>query len=60
MASANGQIQTPLPEGEKITTGIGFRSNQDLSEYQIFTPGGKIPVKLQQRTTDNDSIPPPE
>ena len=45
-----------ITEGEKVTTGIGFRSNQDLSEYQIFTPGGKIPVELQQRT--NDSIPP--
>jgi len=47
-----------ITEGDRVTTGIGFRSNQDLSEFLIFTPGGKIPVELQQRATDNDSIPP--
>jgi len=47
-----------ITEGEKITTGIGFRSNEDFSKYQILTPAGKIPVELQRQATD--SIPPPD
>jgi len=50
-----------ITEGDKVTTGsAGFRSNQDMSVYQIFTPGGQIPVEMQQHTSDVDSIPPPD
>ena len=48
-----------ITEGEKVTTGIGFRSNEDLSKYEIITAGGKIPVELQRRMA-SDSIPPPD
>ena len=48
-----------ITEGEKITTGIGFRSNEDLSKYEIITAGGKIPVEMQRRMA-SDSIPPPD
>ena len=47
-----------ITEDDKITTGIGFIANEDLSEYQIRTVGGTIPIELQRQTTETDSITP--
>lgn len=34
-----------LQEGDKIITGIGFESNQNMTKYKIFNSQGTFPVK---------------
>lgn len=47
-----------VSKGDKINTGIGFSSNQDMSIYKIYNPGAVIPFDAQRRTLSGDSIPP--
>ena len=47
-----------ITKGESVNTGIGFMSNDDMSEYDIFNSTADIPVNMKQRnTTTGDSIP---
>ncbi|MDR2679587.1 MAG: LPS export ABC transporter periplasmic protein LptC [Tannerella sp.] len=43
----------------RINTGIGFESNENMSEYKIFNTTADFPVELQRRTGENrvDSVP---
>ena len=47
-----------ITKGEAVNTGIGFRSNQDLTKYVIYNSSAEIPVEMKRRVTDNDTIPP--
>ncbi|MDR0572923.1 MAG: LPS export ABC transporter periplasmic protein LptC [Tannerella sp.] len=47
-----------ISKGESINTGIGFRSNQDMSIYEIYNSSADIPVDMQRRAIVGDSIPP--
>ncbi|MDR2915416.1 MAG: LPS export ABC transporter periplasmic protein LptC [Tannerella sp.] len=47
-----------ISKGENINTGIGFRSNQDMSIYEIYNSSADIPVDMQRRAIAGDSIPP--
>jgi len=44
-------------KGDIVNTGIGFRSNEDLSEYEIYHSTLEIAVEMQQRAQAADSIP---
>ncbi|MDR1381382.1 MAG: LPS export ABC transporter periplasmic protein LptC [Tannerella sp.] len=46
-----------VTKGEDINTGIGFRSNQNMSEYTIFNSTADFSVETQRRTDESDSIP---
>lgn len=47
-----------LQEGEKIITGIGFESNQNMTKYKIFNSQGTFPVsETRQDTTRMDTAP---
>lgn len=46
-----------LQEGEKIMTGIGFTSKQDLSKYKIFNSQGTFPVSERPRNSSNLNMP---
>lgn len=47
-----------LQEGEKIITGIGFESNQNMTKYKIFNSQGTFPVSETRRdTTRMDTAP---
>lgn len=46
-----------ITKGESVNTGIGFRSNQDLSIYEIYNSSADIPVDMQRRAVGGDSIP---
>jgi len=41
-----------ITRSDRIITGIGFESNQDMSEYRIFHPQGTFPVSEEAK---NDS-----
>jgi hypothetical protein len=52
-----------IQEEDKIITGIGFESNQDMTQYKIFNSQGIFPVS-ESATTDStqntvpaDSVP---
>ena len=40
-----------LEEGDKISTGIGFKSNQNMTKYKIFNSQGTFPVSDTARDT---------
>lgn len=40
-----------LEEGDKIITGIGFKSNQNMTKYNIFNSQGTFPVSDTARDT---------
>ena len=40
-----------LEEGDKILTGIGFKSNQNMTKYKIFNSQGTFPVSDTARDT---------
>ena len=40
-----------LEEGDKIITGIGFKSNQNITKYKIFNSQGTFPVSDTARDT---------
>ena len=40
-----------LEEGDKIITGIGFKSNQNMTKYKIFNSQGTCPVSDTARDT---------
>ena len=40
-----------LEEGDKIITGIGFKSNQNMTKYKIFNSQGTLPVSDTARDT---------
>lgn len=40
-----------LEEGDKIITGIGFKSNQNMTKYKIFNSQGTFPVSDTARDT---------
>ena len=40
-----------LEEGDKIITGIGFKSNQNMTKYKIFNSQGTFPVSDTARVT---------
>ena len=40
-----------LEEGDKIITGIGFKSNQNMTKYKIFNSQGTFPVSDSARDT---------
>lgn len=44
-----------IEEDDKIITGIGFESNQDMSQYKIFESKGVFPVN--ETTADSTSLP---
>lgn len=44
-----------ITKGEDINTGIGFKSNNDMSEYTIFNSAADIAVDMRRT---GDSIPP--
>ena len=47
-----------ITKGESVNTGIGFVSNDDMSEYEIFNSTIEMPVNMRQRNTAaGDSIP---
>lgn len=45
-----------LQEGEKIITGIGFESNQNMTKYKIFNSQGTFPVNESPRDTTNAEV----
>lgn len=46
-----------ITEGEEINTGIGFKSNQNMSEYRIFHTTAEFTIETRQAANKNDSIP---
>jgi LPS export ABC transporter protein LptC len=46
-----------ITKGEEVNTGIGFQSNQNLSEYTILNSTGDFTVEKQRRTNRSDSVP---
>ncbi len=46
-----------ISKGETVNTGIGFRSNQDMSIYEIYNSSADIPIDMQRRAIASDSIP---
>ena len=46
-----------LEEGDKIITGIGFKSNQNMTKYKIFNSQGTFPVSDTARDTSIRKIP---
>jgi LPS export ABC transporter protein LptC len=46
-----------ITKGEDVNTGVGFLSNEDMSEYQIFNTTAIIGVETHRRTRETDSIP---
>jgi Protein of unknown function (DUF1239). len=46
-----------ITKGESVNTGIGFRSNQDISIYEIYNSTGEIPVDMKRSDTVTYSMP---
>jgi LPS export ABC transporter protein LptC len=46
-----------ITRGEFINEGIGFRSNQDMSVYDIFHPTAEIPFEMKRRALGEDTLP---
>jgi LPS export ABC transporter protein LptC len=44
-----------ITEGEDIHTGIGFQSNETMSEYEIFNSTADFSVEMQRRTNESKS-----
>lgn len=55
-----------IEEADKIITGIGFESNQDMTQYKIFNSTGVFPLKdtpadsTQTNTSDSVAVRPAE
>lgn len=47
-----------LQEGEKIITGIGFESNQNMTKYKIFNSQGTFPVSESPRDSSRVNVTP--
>ncbi|MDR2920221.1 MAG: LPS export ABC transporter periplasmic protein LptC [Tannerella sp.] len=43
-----------ITKGDYVNTGIGFKSNQTLTQYQIYESGAEIPIK--RSTADTTKI----
>ena len=48
-----------IEQEDKIITGIGFESNQDMTNYKIFNSQGIFPVKEEATVTDSVQVAPP-
>jgi LPS export ABC transporter protein LptC len=46
-----------MTRGEFINDGIGFRSNQDMSIYDIFHPTAEIPFETKRRALGDEILP---
>ncbi|MDR2385372.1 MAG: LPS export ABC transporter periplasmic protein LptC [Tannerella sp.] len=46
-----------VTKGEFINEGIGFRSNQDISIYDIFHPTAEIPFEMKRRALGDEAVP---
>ena len=46
-----------ITNGESVNTGIGFRSNQDISIYEIYNSTADIPVDMKRSDTTTYSLP---
>ncbi|MDR2472344.1 MAG: LPS export ABC transporter periplasmic protein LptC, partial [Tannerella sp.] len=44
-----------ITKGENLNYGIGFSSNQDMSEYRIFHPGALFYINTQRRDSVADA-----
>ena len=49
-----------ITKKDMINTGIGFRSNKDLSVWEIYNSSAEIMVEEQRHDKNSDSIPPPD
>lgn len=48
-----------ITKGDFVNTGVGFRSNQTLTQYRIFKPGAEIPINEHAPdTTHVENLPP--
>lgn len=45
-----------ITNGDRVNTGIGFQSNEDMTVYEIYKAAGDIPVETQRRATSADSL----
>jgi LPS export ABC transporter protein LptC len=62
--SIYSDVYIRITKEEFLNEGIGFRSNQDMSIYQIFHPTAEIPFEMKRRAlgdeiTDSVQISPP-
>ncbi len=46
-----------ITKGDYVNTGTRFRSNQDLTVYQIYNSSADIPVNMEKGSAENDSLP---
>ena len=46
-----------IEEADKIITGIGFESNQDMTKYDIFNSQGVFPVKEEVADSTRMEVP---
>ena len=49
---------TRYTKGENINTGIGFKSKEDMSEFEFYKSTAEFIVESQQNTSAGDTIPP--
>ena len=45
-----------IEEEDRIITGIGFESNQDMTQYKIFDSQGVFPVSESTTTSDSTLV----
>ena len=45
-----------IQEEDKIITGIGFESNQDMTQYKIFNSHGVFPVNATATTPEEKPV----
>jgi LPS export ABC transporter protein LptC len=45
-----------ITKGEFINEGIGFRSNQDITVYDIYHPTAEIPFEMKRRALGDEAI----
>ena len=45
-----------ITKGEFINEGIGFRSNEDMSVYDIFHPSAEIPFEMKRQALGDDTV----
>ena len=46
-----------VTKGESVNTGVGFKSNQDISVYEIYNSSAEIPVDMNRSDTVAYSLP---
>ena len=44
-----------IQEADKIITGIGFESNQEMTDYRIFNSTGEFPVSTSPSDSAKES-----